>query len=106
MGRLVERQKRMPLQLPVEVSGEDVTGHCFAEATRSLNLSGGGICLESVRPLGVGSRLVLKIALPPALRKHFGGHATYSTRAVVCRVESFAGEGRSRIGARFLGEVL
>ncbi len=106
MGHLVERSKRVHLRLPVVMSGDDVSGRRFTEATRSLNLSGGGICLECGRRLDVGSRLVLKIALPPALRRHFGGHETYSTRAVVCRVERFAGEGRSRVGARFLGEVL
>jgi hypothetical protein len=106
MGRLIERSKRVPLRLQVVMSGDDVSGRRFTETTSSLNLSGGGICLESGRRLGVGSRLVLRIAVPPALRRHFGGHDTYSTRAVVCRVEPFTAEGRTRVGARFLGGVL
>lgn len=106
MGHLVEREKRVHLHLPVEMSGEDAAGRRVRETTRTVNLSGAGICFESGHPLGVGSRLVLKIGLPPGLRRHFGGHESYDTRAVVLRVERFEGADRSRIGARFLGEVL
>jgi hypothetical protein len=100
-----DREKRVPLHLRVEVRGQDKGGANFEEATRTLNISGGGICFESGRSLVVGSRLVLQIQLPPALRKHFGNRSVYRARAVVCRVERFEGEPASRIGARFLGEA-
>jgi hypothetical protein len=102
---MAERERRVGLHLPVEVRGEDGSGARFTEYTRSVNVSGGGICFESHRQIPVGARLVLAIELPVSLRRHFGNKDLYRARAVVCRVERFAGEDVSRIGARFLGEV-
>ena len=102
---LIERQKRMGLHLPVEVRGEDGAGVRFTEHTRSVNVSGGGICFESHREITVGARLHLSIELPASLRRHFGNRDVFRARAVVCRVERFEGEETARIGARFLGEV-
>jgi c-di-GMP-binding flagellar brake protein YcgR len=99
---LVEREKRMALHLPVVVRGEDVAGVPFTEHTRSLNVSGGGICFESHRQLAIGSRLRLSIELPVNLRRHFGDQDVYQARAVVCRVERFEASEAARIGARFL----
>jgi c-di-GMP-binding flagellar brake protein YcgR len=103
---LVEREKRVGLHLPVEVRGEDVAGARFTERTRSVNVSGGGICFESRSAIAVGTRLRLSIELPAGLRHHFGDREIYRARAVVCRVERFEGEEVARIGARFLGEEL
>jgi hypothetical protein len=100
---LADRQKRMALNLPVEVRGEDVRGTRFAELTRSVNVSGGGLLFESHHRLAVGSRLVLSIELPVSLRRHFGDRDTYRARAVVCRVEPLETGGVRRVGARFLG---
>ena len=105
MSALQDREKRVALHLPVEVKGQDTSGDAFEEATRTLNISGGGICFESGQKLVVGSRLLLLIQLPPPLRKHFRNRPLYRARAVVCRVERFEGQAVSRIGARFLGEV-
>lgn len=102
---VTEREKRVALHLPVEVRGEDSAGVRFKEATRSINVSGGGICFESRRQVSVGSRLRLVIELPASLRRHFGNREVYRARAVVCRVERFEGEEASRVGARFLGEA-
>lgn len=102
---LVQREKRVGLHLPVEVRGEDAAGARFTELTRSVNVSGGGICFESHRHIAVGARLHLSIELPLTLRHHFGNREVYDARAVVCRVEHFEGESTSRIGARFLGEA-
>ena len=101
---LVEREKRMGLHLPVEVRGEDAGGVRFTEFTRSVNVSGGGICFESHRQISVGARLQMSIELPVNLRRHFGNQDVYRARAVVCRVERFEGEETARVGARFLGE--
>jgi hypothetical protein len=101
---LVEREKRVGLHLPVEVQGEDTAGVRFTESTRSVNVSGGGICFESHHRIAVGSRLHLAIELPANLRRHFGDKEVYRARAVVCRVERFEGEEAARVGARFLGE--
>ena len=100
---LTERQKRVVMQMPVEVRGEDVRGARFTEVARSVNVSGGGILFESGRQLAVGARLFLSIELPPALRRHFGGSHAYRARAVVCRVEPLGDRGVRRVGARFIG---
>ncbi|HEX9188626.1 MAG TPA: PilZ domain-containing protein [Vicinamibacteria bacterium] len=102
---LIEREKRVGLHLPVEVRGEDGAGARFTEYTRSVNVSGGGICFESHRQIAVGARLFLAIELPLSLRRHFGNRDVFRVRAVVCRVERFEREEVSRIGARFLGEA-
>jgi hypothetical protein len=101
---LLQREKRVGLHLPVRVHGEDAAGIRFAELTRSVNVSGGGICFESHRQVAVGTRLQLAIELPPPLRRHFGDREVYEARAVVCRVEHAPGEPVSRVGARFLAE--
>ena len=102
---VMQREKRVALHLPVEVRGEDTAGSRFRELTRSVNVSGGGICFESHRQIAVGARLKLVIELPASLRRHFGNRDVYRARAVVCRVERFEGEETSRVGARFLGEA-
>jgi len=105
MVGITDRERRISLHLSLEASGDDVSGAPFVEATRTLNLSGGGVLFESQKRLLVGSQLNLRIQLPPPLRKHFGGQSEYRARAVVCRVERFEGGAVSRIGARFLGEA-
>jgi len=102
---VMQREKRLELNLSVEVHGEDANGARFTEFTRSVNVSGGGICFESHRRIAIGARLALVIELPPSLRRHFGDREVYRARAVVCRVERSPGEDASRVGARFLGEV-
>ena len=105
MSTLASRQKRVGLHLPVAVAGRDAAGSKFAEDTRTLNVSGGGLCFETGREIGMGSRLDLSIQLPPPLRRHFGGRAVYAVRAVVCRIERPQGSATARIGVRFLGEI-
>lgn len=102
---LADRQKRVGLNLPLDVAGREAGGGRFSETTRTLNVSGGGLAFETRRDIQMGSRLDLRIALPPALRHHFGGKAEYSVRAVVCRVERPQGAAIGRIGVRFLGEI-
>jgi hypothetical protein len=102
---VASRQKRVGLHLPLDVGGRDAGGSRFSEATRTLNVSGGGLAFETGRDLPMGSRLELSIALPPPLRHHFGGKATYAVRAVVCRVERLQGAATARVGVRFLGEI-
>jgi hypothetical protein len=105
MTNLANRQKRVGLQLPLEVDGRDAGGTRFSETTRTLNVSGGGLAFETTRDLQMGSRVDLSIDLPPPLRHRFGGKATYAVRAVVCRVERPQGAAIARIGVRFLDEL-
>ena len=101
---VLDRARRMPLHLLLEVRGEDAAGKQFTEKTRTLNVSGGGICFESLRRLPIGAHLRLSIELPARLRRHFGNRAVYRARAVICRVERERGSDPARIGARFLRE--
>jgi hypothetical protein len=105
MTTITDREKRVGLHLPLDVAGQNARGAPFSETTRSINISGGGICFESRQKLLVGQRLTLHIRLPESLRRHFRGRSIYRARAVVCRVERFVGDPVSRIGARFLAEV-
>src|SRR5262245_26442219 len=105
MTTLTDRGRRVGLQLSLDVAGQDERGATFAESTRTLNISGGGLCFESRKKLLVGARVTLHIQLPPRLRRHFAGKSVYRARAVVCRVERFENQVASRIGVRFLGEV-
>lgn len=105
MAAIADRQKRVGLQLSLDVSGLSASGAPFAEATRSLNVSGGGLCFECRHRLAVGARVTVRIALPPRLRRHFGSRPVYRALAVVCRVEHLEGQTLSRVGARFLGEA-
>ena len=105
MPTIIQRENRRGLRLPQNVSGLDARGAPFAERGQTVNLSGGGLCFEAVRRLPVGSRIDLRIPVPPALRHHFRGRATYAVKAVVCRLEPIEGGATYRIGARFLGEL-
>lgn len=105
MPTLTDREKRLGLRIPVHVTGRFGEGAPFAEATSSLNVSGGGICFESRQKLSIGAHLELAIELPAPLRRHFRGRSVYRARALVCRVEHFEDEPGFRVGARFLGEI-
>jgi hypothetical protein len=99
-----QRAERRGLRLELEVRGKDADGRSFKDQAQSRNVSGGGICFASRRLLALGTRLELRIALPPPLRRPFGNRPIYAVRALVCRVEPVAGEG-FRVGARFLAEI-
>lgn len=105
MPIIVQREKRRGLRLPLGVSGRDARGAPFAETGHTLNISGGGLCFEVGRALPVGSRVDLRIQVPDALRRHFGGRSVYRVKAVVCRIEHLEGEIAYRIGVRFVGEL-
>ena len=105
MVHMTDRERRMGLHLPLVVRGQEAEGTSFDESTRTVNISGGGLCFETVRDLPVGARLSLNIELPPALQKHFGGKPVYRARAVVCRVERASDQEPARVGVRFLGEL-
>ncbi|HJS58719.1 MAG TPA: PilZ domain-containing protein [Vicinamibacteria bacterium] len=103
MFSIIDRKKRLELHLAMKVRGADEGGHSFDEDTQTRNLSAGGLCFESRHHVPVGCRVSLEIAIPGAMRKHFGGQAVYAVNAVVCRVERFEDGDVSRVGARFIG---
>jgi hypothetical protein len=101
---LPSRERRVGLELPLEIRGSDTHGVAFLDMTRSINVSGGGLLFKTERSLLVGSLLKLAIQVPPALRRHFKGRAVYRVRGVICRVDRFQDERVSRVGVRFLPE--
>ncbi|HSB60609.1 MAG TPA: PilZ domain-containing protein [Vicinamibacteria bacterium] len=101
---IVNRGRRVTLHLPVRLRVSDPPSSTV-ERTRSVNVSGGGICFESRQRLEIGARLEIAIELPRELRRHFGNRAIYRARAVVCRVESLPDRPVAKVGARFLGEI-
>ena len=103
MASDARREKRVALRLSLDVSGQDAGGLAFAHSAHTVNISGGGVCFETPRHLLVGTKLLLNIQIPHALRPRFGGRDVYRAWAVVCRVERFEGQPLSRIGARFVG---
>jgi hypothetical protein len=105
MPVIAARKNRVPLHLELRVSGRDVAGAPFAESTRTLNVSAGGLCFESRARLCVSGTVTLHIQVPPPLRFRFGGRAVYRVRAIICRVEWLSGQPFARVGARFLQEV-
>jgi hypothetical protein len=105
MTQLSDRQRRLGLQLPLHVSGEDASGARFVEHVQSLNVSGGGVGFESLRPFEVGSRVSIRVEIPPPLRERFGGRSLYAARAIVCRSQHLPANDSFRVGARFLGEI-
>jgi len=105
MPTIVAREKRRFLRLPLNVSGRDERGTTFAERAQTVNISGGGLCFEAVRRIPVGARVDLRIQVPPALQRYFGGRSAYMVRAVVCRMEAVESGATFRIGARFIGEL-
>lgn len=103
--QLHDRQRRLGLQLPLHVSGEDASGGRFVEHARSLNVSAGGVGFESQRSIEVGTHVSIRIEIPPRLRERFGGRSLYAARGIVCRSERLPDGKAFRIGARFLGEI-
>jgi putative methionine-R-sulfoxide reductase with GAF domain len=76
-----QRAERRGLRLELEVRGKDADGRSFKDQAQSRNVSGGGICFASRRLLALGTRLELRIALPPPLRRPFGNRPIYAGRA-------------------------
>ena len=94
------------LRCPVVVTGRDEHGRALRGADRDPATSAAAGCASRpARRLPIGARLRLDIRLSQALRPRFGGRARYAVRAVVCRMENFAGEDRYRVGVRFLADA-
>lgn len=100
MPELPDRERRLHLELDLEVRGRDRAGAAFVDSGVTVNVSSGAVCFETGRRHEIGAPVEVEIALPEPLRRHFGGRATYRSRAVVYRLEP-AGSGW-RVVARFV----
>jgi len=104
MPELLPRERRLALRLPIEVRGGSDSEGRFHEATRTLNLSGGGVCFESRRRLQVGMPLSLDIEIPPSLQHYFHDATVYQTRAIVYRVQRIPRSDVEHVVARFVSD--
>jgi hypothetical protein len=101
---LTPRDRRLPITPVVFVSARDARGSAFMERTHAVNASGTGLCFDSAHDLAIGSRIRLKVLVPPAWRARFGSRRLYPLRAVVRRSVRGSGDGRFRVAVSLLGE--
>jgi hypothetical protein len=102
---LIDRERRVPLQTPLVVSGRDVRNYPFTESTRTRNVSGQGLCYESGHNVTVGTRLALDVGVPPKLRTYFDHRDVYNVLGQVTRVGRDPSSGRYEVGVRLLEEA-
>ena len=105
MTTLASRQKRVGLHLPLDVDRPRRRRRAVRRDARARSTSAAAACASRPpRDLPMGSRLDLRIQLPPAapppLRRR---RASTRVRAVVCRVERLQGAAIARIGRAFPG---
>jgi len=98
---LFDRDRRLDLELPIEVRGRDTGGAAFVDSTVTVNVSSGAVCFDSRRRHEIGAIVEVRIDLPEPLRRHFDDRASYRSRAVVYRAEP-AGSSGWRVVARFV----
>ena len=97
---LIDRERRVSLQAPLVVSGRDIGDYPFTESTRTLNVSGRGLCYESGHNVTVGTRVALDVAVPEKLRNYFDHRDIYNVLGLVTRVGKDPGTGLYVVGVR------
>ena len=102
---LAPRERRLAMTPLLVVSGTDIHDKPFTESTHATNVSGGGLSFETPHNVTVGTRLTVRIHLPPALRHHFHDQPVYGVRGMVARVERVPGGRRYCIGVKLLAEL-
>jgi PilZ domain len=70
-----------------------IAGMPVSLGVQILEISGGGVLLQSSRPVNIGQRAALRLSI--------GGHA-FATEVTVTRVTPSSEEGPYRIGATFV----
>ncbi len=83
LSRRPERRlwQRLPLAIPVFLSGTDEHGKEFREFTTALNVSAGGALLATRRYLPLFSRVSLEIPSPPFPRVGIGSDFVRNMKA-------------------------
>jgi hypothetical protein len=95
-------QTRMPLAVPVRVTGHDAEGKPWHEMAMTLNADFAGAALTLRRPVTRGHALHLLLPLPKMFRSYDLTAASYSVFAVVRNAVPLP-DGTQRVGVMFLG---
>jgi hypothetical protein len=102
---LVPRERRLALRPLVIASGSDIHGQEFTEATHAVDVSGSGLCFESVHNLLVGTRLAVRVFIPEAVRRRLRDRQSFAVRAMVARIVPASERERFRVGLKMLGPL-
>ena len=94
---------RLPLYLPVRVTGYDRAGGKWQEITQSGDVSRSGVRLPLKHRVRRGMVLHLSLAMPWQMRQHGHDEPTYQVYALVRRVLPASAPGVKMIGLEFIG---
>ena len=97
------RCERLQLTIPARVTGHDRKTGKWHEMTEALDVSRTGARLRLRTRVKPGMVLYLALPLPPKLRRHGFGDASYNVYGLVRRVEP-PKQGMRAVGVEFLGE--
>ncbi|HEX2710645.1 MAG TPA: PilZ domain-containing protein [Candidatus Acidoferrales bacterium] len=93
-------ERRIAVQLPMELRGTDRAGTPFEERTQSHNVCRSGAAFATVHELDLGADVEIIIPLPKQGRER-GTH--FTTRGRVVHVESGKGPRKRIVGVEFTG---
>ena len=94
------RERRIAIELPMELHGTDRGGQPFEEATRSENVCAGGVAFATRFELAPGMEVAIRILLP---RRGREPESEFATRGRIVHVKPLSGRGENAVGAEFIG---
>jgi len=94
------RERRVPVHLPIVVSGVDLTGTSFEERTSSENLCRGGAAFATRYPLNLGIHLEIQISVVPAPASE---DKEFSTQGRVVHIKPGKDNHELIVGVEFTG---
>ncbi len=93
------RERRIAIELPVELHGTDRDGQPFEEATRSENVCAGGVAFATRFELAPGMEVEIRILLP---RRGSEPASDFATRGRIVHVKPL-GRNEKSVGVQFIG---
>jgi hypothetical protein len=96
------RYQRFKLSIPTYVIGYERTGEKWKEMTETVDVSIGGVAVQTAKEVHEGSVVHLTMPFPVKLRRHGHSEPTYQVYAVVRRVD-WSDEGQRVLGLEFVG---
>jgi hypothetical protein len=102
---LVAREKRLAMTPLLVVSGTDINDRPFTDRTHAVDVSGSGLSFETPHNVTVGTRLTVRIHIPPPLRCHFHDQPVYGVRGMVARVARVPHPPHYCVGVKLLAEL-
>jgi curved DNA-binding protein CbpA len=96
------KYQRLKLSVPAWLIGHDRSGEKWKEMTETVDVSIGGVALQTSRELREGAVVHLTMPFPVKLRRHGYSEPTYQVYAVVRRIAS-TDDGEQVLGLEFVG---